>query len=49
MAGHMGHESKTTQNLKVIRVDGENNLLLVRGAVPGPNGSSVVIKPAVKA
>ena len=49
MAGHMGNESKTTQNLKVIRVDGENNLLLVRGAVPGPNGSPVVIKPAVKA
>jgi large subunit ribosomal protein L3 len=48
MAGHMGNESKTTQNLKVIRVDGENNLLLVRGAVPGPNGSPVVIKPAVK-
>lgn len=49
MAGHMGNESKTTQNLKVIRVDGENNLLLVRGAVPGPNGSPVIIKPAVKA
>ena len=49
MAGHMGNENKTTQNLKVVRVDEENSLLLVHGAVPGANGSSVVIKPAIKA
>ena len=49
MAGHMGNENKTTQNLKVVRVDEENSLLLVHGAVPGANGSSVIIKPAIKA
>src|SRR6266404_2455195 len=38
MAGRMGNERKTSRNLKVVRVDLENNLLLVRGAVPGPNG-----------
>tara|TARA_E500000075_G_C6917527_1_gene282372 strand:+ start:104 stop:739 length:636 start_codon:yes stop_codon:yes gene_type:complete len=49
MAGHMGNENKTTQNLKVVRVDEENSILLVHGAVPGANGSSVIIKPAIKA
>jgi large subunit ribosomal protein L3 len=43
MAGHMGHSRRTARNLLVVRVDAENNLLLVRGAVPGPNGSYVVI------
>ena len=48
MAGHMGSVNHTTQNLTVIRVDAERNLLLVKGAVPGARGSSVVIKPAIK-
>ena len=42
-------QCQTTQNLKVVRVDEENSLLLVHGAVPGANGSSVIIKPAIKA
>ena len=49
MAGHMGNVKKTVQNLKVEKVDEENNLLLVQGAIPGFNGSSVIIKPALKA
>ncbi len=49
MAGHMGAEQVTTQNLEVVRVDAENNLLLIRGAVPGSTGSEVIVKPAVKA
>jgi len=48
MAGHMGAVKHTTQNLQVVRVDAERNLLLVKGAVPGARGSSVVIKPAIK-
>ena len=46
MAGRYGDEQMTARNLKVVRVDVENNLLLVHGAVPGPNGSFVVIKAA---
>jgi large subunit ribosomal protein L3 len=49
MAGHMGSEKKTIQNLRVVKIDEENSLLLVQGAIPGFNGSSVIIKPAVKA
>ncbi|MBE0482152.1 MAG: 50S ribosomal protein L3 [Bacterioplanes sp.] len=49
MAGHMGAEQVTTQNLEVVRVDVENNLLLIKGAVPGATGSDVIVKPAVKA
>ena len=49
MAGHMGAVQVTTQTLEVVRVDQENNLLLVKGAVPGATGGDVVIKPAVKA
>lgn len=49
MAGHMGAEQVTTQNLEVVRVDAENNLLLIKGAVPGATGSDVIVKPAVKA
>lgn len=44
MAGHMGNVRQTTQNLRVVAVDSEKNLLLVRGAVPGPNGGYVLIK-----
>ena len=39
----MGHERKTIKNLQVVSVDAEQNLLLVRGAVPGPNGAVVII------
>ena len=49
MAGHMGAEQVTTQSLEIVRVDAENNLLLVKGAVPGATGSDVIVKPAVKA
>ena len=49
MAGHMGNVKKTVQNLRVVKIDEENSLLLVQGATPGFNGSSVIIKPAVKA
>ena len=49
MAGHMGNVKKTIQNLRVVKIDYENSLLLVQGAIPGFNGSSVIIKPAVKA
>ena len=41
-------EKKTIQNLKIASIDVENNLLLIKGAIPGPTGSSVVLKPAVK-
>jgi large subunit ribosomal protein L3 len=48
MAGHMGAERVTTQNLQIVRVDAERNLLLIRGAVPGAPGGHVVVRPAVK-
>ena len=48
-AGRMGGDRVTTRNLKVVRVDADNNLLLVRGAVPGVEGSYVVIRKAVAA
>ncbi|MGD8484039.1 MAG: 50S ribosomal protein L3 [Thioalkalispiraceae bacterium] len=49
MAGHMGDERSTTQNLEIVRVDAERNLLLVKGAVPGAKGGDVIVSPAVKA
>lgn len=48
MPGHMGHELVTVQNLEIIRVDLENNLLLIKGAVPGPKNTLVSIKETVK-
>lgn len=48
MAGHMGNKKVTVQNLEIIKVDTENNLLLVKGAVPGPKKSLVTIKETVK-
>ena len=48
MAGHMGVERVTTQNLEVVRVDAERNLLLIKGAVPGAAGGIVMIRPAMK-
>ncbi len=49
MAGQMGNKKRTTQNLEVVKVDNDRNLLLVRGAVPGSKGGSVIVRPAVKA
>ncbi len=49
MAGHYGHETVTVQNLLVAKVDNENNLIAIKGAVPGPKGGIVVIADAVKA
>ena len=48
MPGHMGNVQVTVQNLEIVRVDTENNLLLVKGAVPGPKKSMVTIKETVK-
>ena len=48
MAGQMGSERVTTQNIEVVRVDSDRNLLLVKGAVPGARGGDVVITPAMK-
>ena len=48
MPGQMGHKKITIQNLEVVRVDAENNLILVKGAVPGPKKSLVTIKETVK-
>jgi large subunit ribosomal protein L3 len=48
MAGHMGNERVTTLNLKVIQADPERNILLLRGAVPGPRGGLVMVRSAVR-
>ncbi len=48
MPGHMGNETVTIQNLKVVAVDAENNVILVKGNVPGPKKSLVIIKSAIK-
>ena len=48
MAGQMGNVRKTVQSLEVVKVDEVNNLLLIKGAVPGATGSSVIVKPAIK-
>lgn len=48
MAGHMGDQRVTTQNLEIVKVDAENNLLMIKGAVPGATGADVIISPAVK-
>ena len=49
MAGHMGHVQVTVQNLEIVKVDVENNLILVKGAVPGPKKSLVTLKETTKA
>jgi large subunit ribosomal protein L3 len=49
MAGHMGVDKVTVQNLKVLRVDVDRNILLIQGSVPGPNNGTVMIRRAVKA
>lgn len=48
LPGHMGAENVTIQNLEIVRVDAERNLLLVKGAVPGPKGGLVTVKSSVK-
>ena len=48
MPGHMGNEQVTIQNLSVVKVDAENNLIAIKGAIPGPNGGLVVVKTAIK-
>jgi large subunit ribosomal protein L3 len=49
MAGRMGAEQVTVQNLEVVRIDVENNVILVKGAVPGPKKAMVTLKETVKA
>lgn len=48
LPGHMGHEQVTIQNLEVIKVDLENNVILIKGSVPGPKNSLVLVRTAVK-
>ncbi len=48
MAGHMGSVTVTVQNLEVCRIDFDKSLLLIKGALPGPSGSDLIIKPAIK-
>ncbi len=49
MAGHLGAERVTVQNLDIVKVDAENNIIAVKGAIPGPKGGIVVLKNSVKA
>ena len=49
MAGHLGNERVTVQNLKVVKIDAENNIIAVKGAVPGPKGGIVLLFDSVKA
>ena len=49
MAGHMGNQRRTIENLQVVRVDTDRNLLLIRGAVPGAPCGEVVVRPSIKA
>lgn len=48
MPGHMGAEKVTVQNLEVVKVDAENNLIAIKGAIPGPKGGFVTVVPSVK-
>jgi len=48
MAGHLGHDRVTVQNLRVVKVDAENNLIAVKGAIPGPKGGIVTLCDAIK-
>ena len=49
MTGHLGNERVTVQNLKIVKIDAENNIIAVKGAVPGPKGGIVVLFDSVKA
>jgi large subunit ribosomal protein L3 len=48
MSGQMGNERVTTQGLEVVKIDTDNNLILIKGAVPGATGADVIISPTVK-
>ena len=48
MAGQYGGERVTVQNLEVVKVDAERNLLMIKGAIPGANGSLVMVRDAIK-
>lgn len=48
LAGHLGHERVTIQNLEIVRVDAERNLILIKGAVPGPKGGLITVRETVK-
>ena len=48
MAGHLGHERVTIQNLDVVKVDAENNLIAIKGAIPGPKKGIVMVVNSVK-
>ncbi len=48
LAGHLGHERVTVQNLNIVKVDAENNLIAIKGAIPGPKGGIVLISDSVK-
>ena len=49
MAGHMGNVRRTAQNLEIVRIDEARNSLLIKGAIPGPKGGRIIVRPAVKA
>ena len=48
LAGHLGSERVTVQNLEVVKIDVENNLIAIKGAIPGPKGGIVIVKDSVK-
>ena len=48
MAGHMGNVRRTAQNLEIVRIDEARNSLLIKGAIPGPKGGRIIVRPAVK-
>lgn len=48
MAGHKGHAKVTVQNLTIVKVDSENNIIAIKGAIPGPNGGTVVLRDSIK-
>jgi len=48
MSGHLGNVKRTTQNLEILRIDNERNLLLVKGAIPGPKDGNVIVRPSIK-
>lgn len=48
MAGHMGAVRRTTQNLKVVKIDSDKEVIMVRGSIPGADGGDVLVKPAIK-
>ena len=49
MAGHMGNVRRTAQNLEIVRIDKTRNSLLIKGAIPGPKGGRIIVRPSVKA